>query len=137
MTRSTHRAGFTLIESCSAAALLIAALSLAVALLTGVARQRQAASLHAQAVLTADNLLERITAEPYESITSEHAEQLLRDQHLSEVLPESEAKIDISTEGGPPPGKRIIVEIAWQPRAGGPAARHRVASWVYRAEGKE
>lgn len=131
------RAAFTLIESCAAAALLVAALSLAVALLTSVARQRGAAGLHAQAVLTADNLLERIMAGPYESLTKEHAAELLREQDLAETLPGGEAKIDVATESGSPARKNIVVEVSWQATPGGPPSRHAVATWVFRREGKE
>lgn len=132
MTR--RRAGFTLIESCAAAALLVAAISLSVALVTSLARQRQAASLHAQAVLSADNVLERLTSEPYEAITDERAAEVCRDARVAEMLPGGDVHVTVASESGSPPGKRIEVELVWQADGSGASRRHQVVTWVYRAE---
>lgn len=129
-----RRAGFTVLESCVAAALLVATAGLMVGLLTGIARQRQAASLHAQAILAADNLLERITGEPYASLTPEHVAELRLAANIEELLPDAEVNIELSEQRGSPPAKRIGVGIAWHTRPTAPASWHRVATWVYRAE---
>jgi hypothetical protein len=129
-----------MIESCAAAAVLGAALVVVAALLTSLARQRQGASRHAQAVIVADNLLERLTATPYEAVTPEQAEFVLRASNVAELLPHGEAKIRLSEVAGPPAGKRIEVDVSWR-AGGGPSSRHWVATWVYkgadRAEGEK
>ena len=129
-----RRAGFTLIESCAAAALLVAAISLSVALVTSLARQRQAASMHAHAVLAADNILERFTSEPYEAITDERAAEICHDARVAELLPGGGAHITVGAESGSPLGKRIEVEIVWQADGSGASRRHQIVTWVYRVE---
>jgi type II secretory pathway pseudopilin PulG len=132
-----RRAGFTLIESCAAAALLVGSISLAVALLTSVARQRQSTELHARAVLAAESILERITAEPYDAITDERAAEVCEQLKLNEQLPHGAANVSISAESGSPAGKKIGVEIVWQSAASSAQARHQVVTWVYGGEGKK
>jgi hypothetical protein len=119
-----------MIESCAAAAVLGAALVVVVTLLTSLGRQRQGASRHAQAVIVAENLLERLTAAPYEALTPE-AESVRRASNVAEFLPDGEAKIRLSDVAGTPAGKRIEVEVSWRPAGGGPPSRHQVATWVY------
>lgn len=132
----TKRRGFTLIESCAAAALLAAVLGIAVALLTSIARQRQSASLHAKAIIIADNLLERLTAEPFDAITADRANELQQASSLRELLPDGMAAITVTDVDGPPPGKRIEVKLEWQARAGGAPSQYTVATWVFRAGAK-
>ncbi|HQU45407.1 MAG: hypothetical protein B7Z73_14285 [Planctomycetia bacterium 21-64-5] len=127
------RSGFTLVESCAAAALLAAALTIVVALLTSVARQRQSAGLHAKAVVAADNLLERLTAGPYDSITPQRADELRQASKIAEQLPDGTVALRVAAIDGSPPGKRIEVDVHWRSGSGG-ASRQRVATWVFRKE---
>jgi type II secretory pathway pseudopilin PulG len=127
------RHGFTLIESCAAAAMLAVALGVLVALLTSVVRQRQGAARHAQAMIVADNLLERLTAEPYAAITAERAEVLRLASNVAELLPQGRAEIKITDAAGRPDGKRIEVEVSWRATDNGPPSKHQVATWVYEA----
>ena len=128
------RTGFTLIESCAAAALLAATLAMVVALLTSVARQRQAAERHAKALIVADNLLERLTGEPYESITADRADELLQAAEVLEMLPDGAVAIKVAEENKPPARKRIEVDVTWPSAGSRTTAKHQVATWVYRAE---
>ena len=125
-----------MVECCAAAALLAATLAIVVSLLSAVLRQRNAASLHAKALIAADNLLERITSEPYESMTAESVAEFGSASNVAEMLPDGVVEIKVSEESGSPSGKRIEVEIAWRTTGAQPSSRHRVATWVYRAEGK-
>ncbi|HVA45202.1 MAG TPA: hypothetical protein VNH11_02350 [Pirellulales bacterium] len=127
------RSGFTLVESCAAAALLAAALTIVVALLTSVARQRQSAGLHAKAVVAADNLLERLTAGAYDSITPQRADELRQASKIAEQLPDGTVALRVAAIDGSPPGKRIEVDVHWRSGSRG-ASRHRVATWVFRKE---
>lgn len=132
---SRARPGFTVIESCVAAALLAAALALAVVMLASVARQRQAAGRHARTVLAADNLLARLSSEPYESLTSKRAAEICQESQAGEVLDETSATVEVSA-GTSPPGKKITVAIDWRAGGQGPPARHRVVTWVFEPEVK-
>lgn len=128
-----RRSGFTVIECCAAAALLAAALTVVVTLLTSVARQRQAASWQAQAVIEADNLLERITDEPYAALTSEHIVAMTSSECVAESLPNGAVEAQIDEEAG---RKRIEVKISWRGPRSEQARRHRVVTWVYARENR-
>ncbi len=125
-----------MIESCAAVAILTATLTLVVALLTGLTRQRQAARAHAQAVVAADNLLERITSEPYDDITSERVDELGREADLEKRLPGGAAEVDVAPQAGSPAGKRIVVGVTWRTSTSGPLSKHQVTTCVFRAGGK-
>jgi type II secretory pathway pseudopilin PulG len=129
------RAGFTLIESCAAAALLAASLAIVVGLLTSVARQRQAAERHAKALIVADNLLQRLTGEPYAAITTDRADELRQEANRGEALPNSTVAIKVVEDTGPPVGKRIEVDVTWPATGDRTIRRHQVATWVYKAKG--
>ncbi|HJT31919.1 MAG TPA: hypothetical protein VJ783_07680 [Pirellulales bacterium] len=126
-----RRSGFTVIECCAAAALLAAALTVVVSLLTSVARQRLAAAWQAQAVIEADNLLERLTAEPYVELTGQHVAAMNLNESVAERLPNGAVEAQIDEEAGPPGRKRIEVEISWHGPRSEQARRHRVVTWVY------
>lgn len=130
----TRRSGFTVIECCAAAALLAGALTAVVSLLTSVARQRQAASWQAQAVIETDNILERLTAEPYDALSGEHIATMSVSDSVAERLPHGAAEARIVEESGPPPRKRIEVEISWRGPRSEQTRRHRVVTWVYAQE---
>jgi Tfp pilus assembly protein PilV len=131
----TSRSGFTLIESCVASALLVAALAAVVGLLAAVARQRQGASCHAQAVIIADNLLEQLTAEPYDALTPERADEIQRAANAVELIPGGDAAIRLSDASGSLVAKRIEVEVTWRLSGTAPPSHHAVATWLYRREG--
>ncbi len=133
MSRS-RRAGFTVIECCVAAAMLLATLTVVVSLLTTVARQRQTARWQAQALLEADNFLERLTAEPYADLTAQRVEAMDFDSQIAARLPRGAVEVRVDEEAGPPERKRIAVEITWrQPRSEEPR-RQRLTTWVYSQE---
>lgn len=129
----TRRPGFTVIECCAAAALLAAALTVVVSLLTSVARQRQAAGWQAQAVIEADNVLERLTAEPYAALSNEHVESMNLSAIVAERLPNGAVGAHLDEEAG---RKRIEVKISWRGPRSEQARRHRVVTWVYARENR-
>lgn len=131
-----RRQGFTVIECCAAAAMLLATLTVVVSLLTTVARQRQIARCHAQALLEADNLLERLTAEPYAELTSERVEAMNLDSHIAERLPQGAVEVRVDEEAGPPERKRIAIEITWRHPRSDQQQRQRLATWVYSQESR-
>lgn len=129
-----RRAGFTVIESCAAAAMLVATLTVVVSLLTSIARQRQAAGWHAQAVTEADNLLERLTAEPYTALTAERVEALDLGSRIAQRLPQGAVEARIVEEAGPLERKRIELEISWRGPRSANTQRQRLVTWIYARE---
>lgn len=133
MTR-TRRAGFTVIECCAAAAMLVATLTVVMTLFAAVAGKRQTITWQAVAIVEADNLLERLTAEPYAALTSERVEAMDLGSGVVEQLPQGTVAVRVEQQAGPPERKRIEVEVAWQPPRSDQPRRHRVVTWVYAQE---
>lgn len=132
--KRTRRAGFTVIECCAAAAMLVATLTVVMTLLAAVAGKRQTATWQALAVIEADNLLERLTVEPYADLTSERVEAMDLGSRIAERLPQGTVAVRVEQQAGPPERKRIEVEVAWQPSHSDQPRRHRVVTWVYAQE---
>jgi Tfp pilus assembly protein PilV len=132
MNQRRIRRGTTIIELCVAAALLAAALSVVVSMLGVVARQRRSAELRARALEEADNLLERLTAEPWESITPEQIANLGLAAKVAESLPDGELRIDVTSAPERSTTKRIDLSVAWRPAVGRPANHVRLTTWVER-----
>jgi len=121
-----------MIELCVAAAMLAAALSVVVTMLGAVARQRRAAELHGRALEEADNLLERLTAEPWEAITPERITELGFAAKIADALPEGELRIDMTSPGGAPATRRIDLTVGWRAAVGQSVHRLRLTTWVER-----
>ncbi|HEV3021832.1 MAG TPA: hypothetical protein VGX76_05175 [Pirellulales bacterium] len=115
MNHRRERRGTTMIELCVAAALLAATLSAVVAMLGMVARQRRGAELRAQAIEQADNVLERLTAEPWDAISPQHAEELGLSAKIAAALPNGELRVEVTSPPASATTKRIDVSIAWSP----------------------
>jgi hypothetical protein len=121
-----------MIELCVAAAMLAAALSVVVTMLGAVARQRRSAELHARALEEADNLLERLTAEPWDEITPERVTELGFAAKVADALPEGELRIDMTSPGDAPATKRIDLVIGWRAAVGQSIHRVNLTTWVER-----
>jgi len=121
-----------MIELCVATAMLAVALSVVVTLLGAVARQRRAADLHARALEEADNLLERLTAEPWDAITPERMAELGFAAKVADALPEGELRIDMTSPSDAPATKRIDLAVGWRAAVGQSIHRVRLTTWVER-----
>jgi hypothetical protein len=121
-----------MIELCVAAAMLAAALSVVVTMLGAVARQRRAAELHARALEEADNLLERLTAEPWEAITPERIAELGFAAKIADSLPEGELRIDMTSPSDAPATRRIDLAVGWRAAVGQSVHRLHLTTWVER-----
>jgi hypothetical protein len=102
-----------MIELCVAAALLATLLSAAATMLGMVARQRRGAELRARALEAADNVLERLSAQPWETITSRRADELGLPAKVDAALPGAELRVDVTSPPEDPSLKRVDVSIAW------------------------
>jgi Tfp pilus assembly protein PilV len=118
-----------LIELCVAAALLAAALSAAVTVLGMVARQRRGAELRAQAIEQADNVLERLTAEPWDAITPQRVDAWGLSAKVAAALPDGELSVEMSSPLTNVTTKRIDISVAWSP-AGGDIQRVRLTTFA-------
>jgi hypothetical protein len=122
-----------LLEVTMAVVLLLAAMTLAMKLVVGVALEQRGADRRMWALQTASNLAERIAAEPFAKLTTERARALAATASADRVLPGAEWTVDVADAGGPaPPGKRVTLRLRWKDRSGEWTAPVHLTSWVFR-----
>ena len=136
------RRAFTLLEVSVAGVLLVALMAAAVQMLAWVAAERRASERRQWAMQEAANVMERITAQPWESLTSEDPDSgrlasVELSPHAQQMLPEAELHVTVASEPEQPDAKRLIVAVRWQRRPGEQPAQVRLTSWVYRRGGSE
>jgi hypothetical protein len=129
------RAGYSLIELTIAGLLLGTAMGLIAPSLIWVARERRAAERRQEALQEVQNILERLTAQPWESVTSEAAGRIRLDERLSSQLPEARLTVEVSMLPDDPDAKRLFVELRWVNGPGKNAAPVRLTAWIYRRGG--
>jgi hypothetical protein len=125
-----------LIEVALTVFLLALAMTSLVKVLGWVANERRAAERRQWAIAEAGNLMDHLTAPPYDRITAESARaqgeaalpevrRRLRDAEL--VL-----NVDESEKPGEPPGKRLSIRLRWRIRGGAWEAPVRLTAWIAR-----
>ncbi len=114
--------------------MVMIAMSLTVQVLGYVGSQRRVVEHRQRAVQEAANVLERITAHPYDEITAERARQLVLAPSARQALPGAELSVTVAEEV-PGPGraaKRIAVRLRWHGRSGEWESPVRLTTWVER-----
>lgn len=127
------RDGFTLFELTVAAVLLAAVMLTAIPTLAWVVRVRQAAERQQAAVLGVGNLMERLTALPWEELTDERVAEFQLPESLARQLPEHSLRIFVNTPADDPDAKHIQIELRWQETASRTQSPPiRLSAWAYR-----
>jgi len=117
-----------------ATVLLMIAMTLTVKVLGWVALERRSAERRQRAVMEVANVMERITAYPFEEVNSTLARRITLSETARASLPDSELALDVS-EGARAAGraaKRIAVRLRWRGRSGLWDAPVRLTSWLER-----
>jgi hypothetical protein len=127
------RRGYLLVELSMATMLLAVAMVLTVQLLGWTASERRAVERHERAVQEAANLMERLTALPWDRATPEAAAAVQLSPSSRQALPGCELTASVVSLGTDPPAKRIRVLIRWRNRSGVFEAPVRLTAWIYRS----
>lgn len=130
-TRARTRRGVGLVEIAIAVVLLAVAMSLTVRLLGWIALERRAAERRQWAAQEVANLMEELTALPWDRVAADRpmVDRLRRESAAK--LPGGELTVDV-TEEPSPRAKRIALRLRWRNRAGEWDAPVRLTSWVHR-----
>lgn len=132
-TRSScDRRGVTLLEAMVAAVLFVAGSSVVATMVVAAAQQRRGLENHRFAIQHAENLLARLAAQPFDSLTAERAEQIRLAAAEHPALNKDPLRVELTSEAGPPESKRIVVLVAWRTGSGQPARSLRLTTWIYR-----
>lgn len=126
-----RRPGFTIIELAVTMILLGMLMSLVVPLLGLIHKQRRACEQRVVAVQLIDNLMERFTAEDYESITQSAADQLAVPPEDASFFPGAKLTVTVSEIGEDIRGKQITIDLSWHDSDGAAVAPARLTSFVY------
>ncbi len=132
-TRSRRR-GSLLVEVAMAAVLLMIAMTLTVKVIGLVALERRASERRQRALVEVANVMERITAYPFDEVTPELAGRLTLSPPARQSLADSELAVDVA---GSEPGqgrsaKRIAIKLRWRGHDGEWVAPVRLTSWIER-----
>jgi Tfp pilus assembly protein PilV len=129
-----RRRGTLLVEVAMAGVLLMIAMTLTVKVTGLVALERRASERRQRAGLEAANLMERITAYPFDEVTPELAARMTLSPAAAQSLPNPELAVDVA-RSEPAPGrsaKRIAIKLRWRGRDGEWVAPVRLTSWIER-----
>jgi hypothetical protein len=130
----SRRRGSLLVELAMATVLLMIAMTLTVKVLAIVASERRASERRQCALIEVANVMERITAYPFDQVTPALAGRLALSRAAHESLPDSELAVDVAaSEPGPGQStKRIAIRLRWRGSGGEWSAPVRLTSWIER-----
>jgi hypothetical protein len=123
-----------LVEVAMAAVLLMIAMTLTVKVLGLVATERRGTERRQRALVEVANLMERITAYPFDEVTPELGGRLTLSPTGRQSLPDSELKVDVvgSEPAAGRSAKRIAIRLRWRGSDGEWVAPVRLTSWIER-----
>jgi hypothetical protein len=112
--------------------LLAVAMTTTVQILGWTATQRRAVERRQWAIQEVANLMEHLTAEPWDRVTPDLAATLTLSEEIRGKLPEPELKVHVDESGAVPGQKRLAIELRWRNRAGTWEAPVRLTAWIAR-----
>jgi hypothetical protein len=128
------RRGSLLVEVAMAAVLLMIAMGLTVKVLGLVAVERRASERRQRALFEVGNLMERITAYPFDDVTPELGRRLALTPTSRQALPDAQLAVDVagSEPGAGRSAKRVAIRLRWRGPEGEWVAPVRLTSWIER-----
>ena len=130
----SRRRGSLLPELAMSAVMLAIVMTLTVKVLGYAGQQRRSSDLRQRALLEVANVMEQITCDPFERITSERARRVSISPTAAGMLRGAELAVEVKEEQ-PGPGrsaKRIAIRLRWMGRSGEWEAPVRLTTWVER-----
>jgi type II secretory pathway pseudopilin PulG len=127
-----RRRAFTMVEVTLSVLLLAVAMTTTVQILGWTATQRRAVERRQWAIQEVANLMEHLTAEPWDRVTPESAGTLTLSAEIRGKLPEPELKIHVDESAAGRGEKRLAIELRWRNRSGTWEAPVRLTAWIAR-----
>lgn len=128
--RRPPRGGWLLVELAGAAVLVAGTAVVLVHLLALAGAGRRDAESRAHALLAASNLLEQMTARPWDEVQPYEAAGDDLPPSLREALPAARITVAVQPWPSPAPAKQLTVEVRWGPD---PHAL-RLTTWTYQGD---
>jgi hypothetical protein len=133
-SRSCTRRGALLADVALAAIVLLIAMSLMLKVLALVAQERRAADHRQRAALEVANLMERITAYPFDRVTPELARAMTVSETARQLLRDCDVAIDVQPADAVAStnrrATRISIALRWREPSGEWQRPVRLTSWI-------
>jgi hypothetical protein len=131
------RRGSFLAETAMSAVMLMIAMGLVAKVVGWTAAERRNQERRLCAALEGANLMERLSARPFETLTTDAVKNTSLSPEAVRTLPDAQLKIDVAERHptGGDDAKRIALELRWRSRSGEFDAPLRLTTWVYRRKG--
>ncbi len=128
------RRGSLLAEVGISMVVLVIVMGLTVKVLATIAQERRAAADRQLGALEAGNLMERITAHPFDQVTPELARSISVSDLTRRSLRDCEMAVDLSggekNATGVQSAKRVMIRLRWKGAGGQWQAPVRLTSWI-------
>lgn len=131
MAARRSRSGVVLLEVVAGVVLLLAAIGLVMQIIAGEAAAQRAAQYKFFACEILSNIMEEQTARSFDEVTPQSLTQLKLSAEAQQMLPRATLKASVDASDGPPQGKRLTLELAWQDRTGDSTKPIRLVAWIY------
>ena len=117
-----------------AGVMLVIAMTLTVKVLGWVAMERRASDRRQWAAQEVCNVMERVTARPYDAVSRGSVGDVALSPQARELLPGAELKVEVAEDdpAGGKGSKRVSVLLRWHDRSGGWDAPAHLTSWIHR-----
>ncbi len=130
----SNRRGSLLVEVGIATVVLVTVMGMTVKVFSTVAHERRSASDRQLGSFEVANLMERITAYPYDQVNRELAGRMSVSTGARQALRESELAVEISggerTAGGVQRAKRVMIRLRWKGPGNQWQAPVRLTAWI-------
>ncbi len=128
------RAGSLLAELAMAMVMLVIAMTLTIKVLGWVALERRSSERRERAVIEVANVMERMTAHPFDEVTPDLARGMRLSTATSQALPDSDLAVEVTPTdpGAGRAAKRIAIRLRWKAHTGEWDAPVRLTSWIER-----
>lgn len=127
-----RRRGMSLLEVIVAGIILATLLSLSLEVMQNVGSQRRTLRQREVAAQEAANVMERLMANDWASLTPEAAKEFTLSAETGRALPEGKLTVEIAPVSGNPEAKRVHVSITWPRGPEQPDQRVELVAWKYR-----
>src|SRR5262249_8816880 len=99
--------------------------------------ERAAADRRLWAAQEVANVMEQLSAEPFDRVDASRARAMAAEGQATRALPGAEWGAEVVDEpDGPVAAKRVTLRLRWKGRSGEWEAPARLTSWVYRRGGR-
>lgn len=129
-----RRRGMSLLEISTAGILLATMLVVCVQFFRATAAQRRGLQARRLAIQEAANVMERLSARPWQELTPEGVGEVQLSAESQQMLTQSKLEIEV-TEPDELGGKRITVVLRWLGRSERSDRSVRLVAWRYRESG--